>query len=225
MHACHRIRSCARTPPLPLVLGGVLAYSRKVRGGLRLLSTPQAAVPNAAGIRMLDRAAECIALLRRRSPLAPEGSNPSASACNHHRIRHRTRIRGWRFIIMFKVCSTAGCPNLVQSGSKCRDCKRQAERERRPHGNPYATSGHRRCRRQVLARDPRCVCTGDCGRHEGMCGAPSTIDDHWPYERKQLIEMDLDPNDPKWSRGICKPCHDAKTARTNVAGFRLQQHL
>lgn len=69
---------------LPLfVLGGVIAYSRKARGGLRLLSTPQAAVPNAAGIRMLDRVAECIALLRRRSPLAPEGSNPSASAYNH----------------------------------------------------------------------------------------------------------------------------------------------
>lgn len=56
-----------------------------------------------------------------------------------------------------------------------------------------------------------------------MCGAPSTVDDHHPYERRQLIDMGLDPNDPQYSRGICKPCHDAKTARTNHAGFKEQR--
>ena len=125
---------------------------------------------------------------------------------------------------MFKVCSTPGCPNIVEKGGRCRECRAKADRKRRPDGNPYSTPGHLRCRALVLARDPRCVCEGDCGRgHHGMCGAPSTVDDHHPYERRQLIDMGLDPNDPQYSRGICKPCHDAKTARTNHAGFKEQR--
>jgi len=31
--------------------------------------------------------------------------------------------------------------------------------------------------------------------------------------------MGLDPNDPQYGRGICKACHDAKTARSKPAGF------
>lgn len=39
------------------------------------------------------------------------------------------------------------------------------------------------------------------------------------YERIELIDMRLNPNDPKFGRGLCKQCHDVKTGRTRPAGF------
>ncbi|KFI51709.1 hypothetical protein [Bifidobacterium biavatii] len=130
---------------------------------------------------------------------------------------------GWR------VCSTSSCPHLVQSpASKCEECRRRQEDRRRTRGaSPYNTAGHRRFRAQVLARDPFCVCPGDigsggCGKHHGMCGRRSSVADHYPYERVELIDMSLDPDDPQYGRGLCAACHNAKTARTRPAGFRSQ---
>lgn len=125
----------------------------------------------------------------------------------------------------WKVCSTPGCPHLIDHGSKCDRCRKQSERERRPKGNPYSNTGHRRFRRAVLARDPYCTCPGDtslggCGRHQGLCGRPSTVADHYPHERSELIEMRLDPNDPRFGRGLCAACHNTKTAKTRPFGFR-----
>lgn len=125
----------------------------------------------------------------------------------------------------WKVCSTPGCPNLIDHGSKCASCSKAAERKRRPRGNPYSNPGHRRFRREVLARDPLCVCPGaiglgGCGRHEGLCGNPSSVADHYPYERGELIEMGRNPDDPEFGRGLCKACHDRKTAKTRPFGFR-----
>lgn len=131
--------------------------------------------------------------------------------------------------LMYKVCSTSGCPHLVSSGSLCDEC-RKAKGKRRTRGrNPYTSKAHRLARARVLARDPRCVCPGDgpdgCGRHHGLCGAPSTIADHWPIERIELVEAGLDPNDPQRMRGLCKRCHDSKTARTKPSGFNNRQNL
>ena len=53
----------------------------------------------------------------------------------------------------------------------------------------------------------------------GLEGAASTIADHWPLERVELVEAGLDPNDPARMRGLCKRCHDSKTARTKPSGF------
>ena len=125
--------------------------------------------------------------------------------------------------LMYKVCSTSGCPHLVSSGSLCDECRKAKDKRRSRGRNPYTSKAHRFARARVLARDPRCVCPGDgpdgCGRHHGLCGAPSTIADHWPLERVELVEAGLDPNDPTRMRGLCKRCHDSKTARTKPSGF------
>lgn len=125
--------------------------------------------------------------------------------------------------LMYKVCSTSGCPHLVSSGSLCDECRKAKDKRRTRGRNPYTSKAHRLARARVLARDPRCVCPGDgpdgCGKHHGLCGAPSTIADHWPIERIELIEAGLDPNDPQRMRGLCKRCHDSKTARTKPSGF------
>jgi 5-methylcytosine-specific restriction protein A len=122
----------------------------------------------------------------------------------------------------WKVCSTAGCANLIEHGSKCDKCRSARDTQRRPTGNPYNSQGHQWFRHQVLARDPRCVCTGQCGQHKGMCAKPSTIADHYPTERVDLIAQGLNPNNPAYGRGICKACHDSKTARSKPAGFNDQ---
>lgn len=130
---------------------------------------------------------------------------------------------------MYKVCSTSGCPHLVSSGSLCHECRKAKDKRRTRGRNPYTSKAHRLARARVLARDPRCVCPGDgpdgCGRHHGLCGAPSTIADHWPIERIELVEAGLDPNDPQRMRGLCKRCHDSKTARTKPSGFNNRRNL
>ena len=130
----------------------------------------------------------------------------------------------------WRVCSTPGCPNLIETPArKCDACARaQRDRARTRGHNPYGTKGHQSFRRQVLARDPYCTCPGDsgrggCGKHHGLCGNPSTIADHYPYERTELIDMQLNPNDPKFGRGLCKQCHDVKTGKTRPAGFNTRQ--
>lgn len=123
-----------------------------------------------------------------------------------------------------RVCSTPGCPTLHSDGGKCAACRAISERQRRPDGNPYSTRGHRlRFRAQVLAAHPYCQCRGECGHHEHMCGQRSTIADHFPHERRDLVEMGMDPDDPTYGRGLCKPCHDAKTARTSPGGWASQE--
>ncbi|NDK31192.1 holin [Nesterenkonia sp. Hz 6-5] len=114
-----------------------------------------------------------------------------------------------------RVCSTPRCPNLTgingepQTGGRCGDCKARADRARRPDGNPYTTTGHHRFRDEVLARDP--ICT--------LCrAARSTVADHYPMERVDLIANALDPNDPSHGRGLCKLCHDKHTAKTYSFG-------
>lgn len=108
-----------------------------------------------------------------------------------------------------KACPTNGCPNLT-TGGRCQACRAAADRGRRPEGNPYNTRGHATFRDIVLTRDPICV---------GCHLAPSTVADHHPTERRDLIAAGLNPNDPQRGRGLCKACHDRKTARTTPAGW------
>lgn len=120
----------------------------------------------------------------------------------------------------YRVCSTPGCPTLHELGGRCPDCRAAADRQRRPDGNPYSTKGHRVVFREgVLARHPRCVCTDPAHGHTGPCSAESTVADHFPIERRDLVEQGLDPNDPKRGRGLCKPCHDLHTAATSPGGW------
>jgi 5-methylcytosine-specific restriction enzyme A len=118
-----------------------------------------------------------------------------------------------------RVCSSPGCPVIHAGQGRCPDCRAKADKTRRPDGNPYSTAGHLAFREAVLARNPRCVCPGDCERHKGWCGAVATVADHYPIERRDLVSAGLDPNDPSAGRGVCKGCHDAKTARTAPGGW------
>lgn len=92
----------------------------------------------------------------------------------------------------------------------CDTCKAKAERDRRPEGNPYNGRGHKGFRDAVLARDPICV---DCNL------AASTVADHDPIERRDLVTMGLDPNDPERGRGRCADCHNRRTAATSPGGW------
>ena len=109
-----------------------------------------------------------------------------------------------------RVCSKPGCPNLHDGRGQCPQCKATADKARRPHGNPYNTRGHQTFREAVLTRDPICVL---CRKTQ------STVADHYPLDRVDLIEQGLDPNDPKHGRGLCAGCHNRHTAHSKPAGW------
>jgi 5-methylcytosine-specific restriction protein A len=112
-----------------------------------------------------------------------------------------------------RVCSQPGCPTIypTSEGTRCAEHRRAADRARgtaRDRG--YTTPGHQAFRTAVLHRDPICVL---CRR------AFSTVADHYPRSRKELIELGLNPNDPHAGRGLCKPCHDTSTAEHQPGGW------
>jgi len=111
---------------------------------------------------------------------------------------------------MMRVCSVPGCPEVYPSeqGSRCDGHRRQADKARGSRG--YNTKGHRSFRTAVIRRDP--ICT--------LCHQrPSTIADHHPHSRRDLIDAGLNPNDPQYGRGLCKPCHDSSTAHLQPGGW------
>jgi len=122
-----------------------------------------------------------------------------------------------------RTCSTPGCPALVTSG-RCSGCTQAAEQRRgsatsRGYGRRHRT----RFRAQVLARDPLCVCTSpDCG-HGERCYAPSTVADHHPRDRRELVRLGLDPDDPDHGRGLCASCHGRHTAAAQPGGWHQGQ--
>lgn len=110
-----------------------------------------------------------------------------------------------------KVCNIPGCPTLFDgTGGRCPTHATQARRER-VHNKVYSTAGHARFRDTVLTRDP--ICTS-C--HTAL----STVADHYPQDRRTLVELHLNPNDPRYGRGLCAPCHNKHTAATTPSGFR-----
>ena len=122
-----------------------------------------------------------------------------------------------------RVCSRPGCPTIHDNGGRCPACRAEAEAIRRPNGSPYATRGHRQgFRAPVLAKHPYCQCTGQCGKHDDMCAQRSTIANHYPTERVDLVAQGLNPNDPQYGRGECVDCHNAYTARTSPGGWNAR---
>lgn len=70
--------------------------------------------------------------------------------------------------------------------------------------------GHKRFRTVVLDREPICQ----------LCGlAASTVADHWPVSRRDLVDRGADPNDPKRGRGLCARCHGIETSRHQPGGW------
>ncbi|MEU6709988.1 hypothetical protein ABZ897_00800 [Nonomuraea sp. NPDC046802] len=41
---------------------------------------------------------------------------------------------------------------------------------------------------------------------------PSTVADHHPLSRRELVARGLDPDDPQYGRGLCTSCHGKETA-------------
>ncbi len=108
-----------------------------------------------------------------------------------------------------KVCSTPRCPTLVTAG-RCPKCEAEAEARRGSASQRgYTSAGHRRFRTAVLRRDPLCV----------LCQAPSTVADHHPLSRRELVEQGLNPNDPECGRGLCASCHGKETGRHQPGGW------
>ena len=109
-----------------------------------------------------------------------------------------------------RVCPTAGCPNLT-SGGRCPTCQAQADTQRgTATQRGYTSRGHRHFRAAVLRRDPICV----------LCQlSASTVADHYPTSRRDLITAGLNPNDPQHGRGLCHPCHSSETTRLQPGGF------
>lgn len=117
------------------------------------------------------------------------------------------------------VCSRPGCPRLTSAG-RCTSCRADADQQR---GNPrqrgYGQLHEQRFRPGVLARDPACTCTATTHGHGAPCGQPSRHADHWPRDRRELVALGLDPDDPANGRGLCHPCHSRHTATTQPGGW------
>lgn len=47
----------------------------------------------------------------------------------------------------------------------------------------------------------------------------SVVADHWPKSRRELVDCGLDPNDPRFGRGLCKSCDSKQTARRQPGGW------
>ena len=96
----------------------------------------------------------------------------------------------------------------------CTTCATAAEQARgTATQRGYTSTGHRRFRAQVLTRDPICQ----------LCHKTwATIADHHPLTRRELIDLNRDPNDPTAGRGLCKPCHDRHTAATTPGGWNAR---
>lgn len=114
-----------------------------------------------------------------------------------------------------KKCSRPGCPERVPLGQgQCDTHRAEGETRRGTAGQRGYDHRHEATfRTDVLARNPICVL---CRRR------PSTVADHHPKSRRQLVQLGLDPNDPKRGRGLCKPCHDAETARLQPGGWHAR---
>lgn len=93
------------------------------------------------------------------------------------------------------------CPNLVDRGY-CPTHKAQQPERKRPDGSQaYYNSVHwQKTRRVIRARDP--ICKG-CKRK------PSQTVDH--------IDGNWRNNDPNNLQGLCKTCHDTKSAHQHNA--------
>lgn len=109
------------------------------------------------------------------------------------------------------VCNRADCTTKIPQGQgRCAACQAQADRNRRPSGNPYSSSGHLAFRTAVLDRDPICV----------VCEIRvATVADHYPTDRRDLVDLGLDPNDPRYGRGVCASCHNKSTAQRSPGGW------
>lgn len=114
-----------------------------------------------------------------------------------------------------RVCNVPSCGTLFNgTGGRC-PTHAQAARAKRVDNKPYSTKAHQGFRTSVLRRDRICVIPG--------CTKRSTVADHHPRTRRELVALNLDPNDPQYGRGLCTHHHNTHTARTSPGGWHAQR--
>jgi 5-methylcytosine-specific restriction protein A len=111
-----------------------------------------------------------------------------------------------------RVCSVSGCPTIYDgTTSRCPTHTAQADKARgTATQRGYTGRGHQAFRRAVLQRDPICVL---CHQRQ------STVADHHPTSRRDLLEQGLNPNDPQYGRALCATCHNKATATHQPGGW------
>ena len=113
-------------------------------------------------------------------------------------------------------CKTPGCHNPSRhKRPTCTECRTRTNRDLRTRRGDRTQQGyghaHRtRFRIGVLELDRLCVI---CKRREAV------VADHYPTDRKTLVAMKLDPDNPEYGRGLCTRCHDQHTAATQPGGW------
>jgi len=124
-----------------------------------------------------------------------------------------------------RTCPRPGCPTLVEAGTgACAQHQRSDDRARGTRQQRgYGVAHEKRFRHGVLSRDPLCVCIEQAHGHGTQCLAASTVADHWPRDKRELIALGLDDHDPTHGRGLCKPCHDRHTASAQPGGWNAQR--
>jgi 5-methylcytosine-specific restriction protein A len=113
----------------------------------------------------------------------------------------------------------AGCGTPIRG--RCPHC-RQATDARRGTAEQrgYDREHRERFRKGVLAKHPTCQCDRPHEhRHGATCTRPSRHADHHPKDRRELVRLGLDPNDPAHGRGLCGPCHSGHTAHHQPGGW------
>lgn len=110
-----------------------------------------------------------------------------------------------------KVCNLHGCGTLFHGkGGRCPAHATQARRARISN-KVYNTAGHHAFRDAVLTRDVVCVIPG--------CVQWATVADHYPRDRKTLVDLGLNPNNPAYGRGLCHQHHSTETAQHQPGGW------
>ena len=171
---------------------------------------------------LLTKVHACCSIRMREGPVCP---TPRTPAPRTHRYGALLRARGDEMPRRaLRTCTVPGCPVLVPSG-RC-DAHERAAAQRR--GSAASRGyGHRhrvRFREAVLARDPVCTCTDPHRWHGvGGCAAFATVADHHPLDRAELVRRRLDPDHPRYGRGLCTRCHNAATARNQSAGWHAAE--
>lgn len=112
-------------------------------------------------------------------------------------------------------CNMAGCREFIPAPGLCPSCLRRTRKSTDTRRGTAAQRGygreHRDARTVVLDRDPLCKCDAGMYCHgTDDCWEQSTVADHFPHTRKELVAAGQDPNDPDHMRGLCKRCHDKR---------------
>lgn len=109
-----------------------------------------------------------------------------------------------------RVCNVHGCPTISDK-PRCAEHTKAADKARgTPAQRGYGTEHRKRFREGVLAKHPICQV---CRR------ARSTVADHYPLSKRELIDAGMDSNDPVHGRGLCHTCHSVATAEHQPGGW------